>query len=150
MAHITEDDAQAWLEESKLEVGTLDAVMESQIASEVLGRISTAAYDVTGWTDSTTTPILVKKVIAMLYAGWFYDKVYSETSDTNDYALRLKAWAETLIMGIIGGATDIGEVPGVSSLGDPIFFPTDASSARSSNEFETGDGPASFSMGTRF
>jgi len=150
MAHVTESDVQAWLEESKLEVGTLEAEFEVQIATEVLGRIVTAAYDVTGWTDSTNTPVLVKKIIAMLYAGWYYDKVYSETSETNQYAQRLKRAAETLLLGIIAGTTDLGEVPGISDLGSPVFFPTDVSSARSQNEYEVGDGPAVFGMGARF
>lgn len=150
MAFIEPVDVQAWLEGTKLEVGNLDAALEDQIASEVLGRISTASYDVTGWTDSTNTPKLVKKVMAMLYAGWFYDREYSETSDTNDYALRLKQAAEALITGIILGTTDIGEVVGVSSLGDPLFFPNDASSALTANQYDVGDGPAAFSMGTRF
>lgn len=150
MAHIEEKDIQAWLEGTKLQVGNLDDELESQIASEVLGRVSTASYDVTGWTNFSTTPKLVKKVIAMLYAGWFYDREYSETSDTNDYALRLKQAAETLILGIIAGTTDIDEEPGVSQLGDPSFFPNDASSALRLNEFEVGDGPAAFSMGSRF
>lgn len=150
MAHVTETDVQAWLEESKLEVGTLDEAMESQITSEVLGRLSSASYDTVGWTDSASTPVLVKKIISMLYAGWYYDRQYSETPDTNEYAIRLKEAAEALMLGIIAGTTDIGEIPGTSEHGEIVFFPTDASSAAGYNENEAGDGPAAFSMGTRF
>lgn len=150
MAHITEEDAQAWLEETKLEIGSLDAAMESQIASEVLGRISTAGYDVSGWTDSATTPALVKKVISMYYGGWFYDKVYSETDDTNSYATRLKRAAATLLRGIVEGSIDLVEVEGPPAQGAPVFFPTDASSALRPNEYDIGDGPAAFGMGARF
>lgn len=150
MANVTESEVQAWLEESKLEVGTLDEEMESQISSEVLGRLASATYDTVGWTDSASTPKLVKKIISMLYAGWFYDREYSETADTNDYALRLKAAAEMLMLGIIAGTTDIGEIPGTSTHNELVFFPTDASSANAYNESEVGDGPAAFSMGTRF
>jgi hypothetical protein len=150
VAHIVESDVQAWLEESKLTIGTLDVTLEQQIATEVLGRLVTAAYDVTGWTDPTNTPKLVKKIIAMFYAGWFYDKMYSETADTNQYAQRLKRAAETLLQGIIAGMTDIEEVPGLTQLGNPVFFPTDASSALHYDEYDVGDGPAAFGMGARF
>jgi hypothetical protein len=148
VANIAEADVQAWLEDTKLEVGSLDAKLEEQIASEVLGRISTAAYDVTGWTDSATTPKLVKKIIAMLYAGWYYDRQYSETPDTNEYAIRLKESAESLLMGVVGGTIDIGEVPGTSTFGEPVIFPNDTSSA--ADVSIEGDGPAAFSMGSRF
>lgn len=148
MAHVTETEVQAWLEESKLEVGTLDVVMESQITSEVLGRLASASYDTVGWTDSASTPVLVKKIISMLYAGWYYDRQYSETPDTNEYAIRLKEAAEALMLGVIAGTTDIGEIPGTSTHGELVFFPDDASSAA---DFNTeGDGPAAFSMGAKF
>lgn len=148
--HIAEVNVQAWLEESKLEVGSLNIELEAQITSEVLGRISRAGYDVLSWTDSTTTPKLVKKIISMLYAGWFYDRAYSETADTNQYAQRLKKAAETLILGIIGGTIDIEEVTGDELFGDPLFFPNDQSTAMMPDEFEVGDGPSVFGMGAKF
>ena len=148
--HITEANVQAWLEESKLEVGTLDEAMELQISSEVLGRIAPFGYDVSVWTDSTSTPVLVKKVIAMLYAGWYYDRMYSETADTNQYAQRLKRAANELLEGIILGSVDISEVPGYQGNAQPLFWPNDASSVAGPNEFEVGDGPAAFSMGAQF
>jgi len=150
VANITVEDVQAWLEETKLEIGSLDSNLESQVATEVLGRVSTADYDVTGWIDPGTTPKLIRKIIAMLYAGWFYDRQYSETSDTNDYALRLKEAAEALLKGIVEGTTDIVEVPGTTTLIEPVFFPTDDSSSVPFNPYVPGDGPAAFSMGARF
>lgn len=149
MAHITLSEAQAWLEGTKLTLPSLDIELEAQTSSEVLGRVS-QAYDVSGWTNSSNTPRLVRKIISMLYAGWYYDRAYSETDDTNDYALRLKAAADALLESIVAGITDLEEVPGDPTIGNPAFFPTDESTANSPTRDNPSDGPAAFSMGMRF
>jgi hypothetical protein len=151
MVHIEVDDVQAWLETTKLEVTSLQPDLEAQIAAEVLARISVAYPDeIDDWTNHTNTPRLIKKIIAMMYSGWFYDRQYSETSDENSYADRLRAAAEALIAGIIAGSIDIIEIPGFPDVHGPLFFPTDQSSANEPTDDNPSDGPNVFSMGQIF
>jgi len=88
----------------------------------------------------------------MMYAGWHYDVTYSENPEENSFADRLRATAQELIEGIISGAIDLVEVPGLPTISQPAFYPTDASSAP--DAFPTladpSAGPASFSMGKIF
>lgn len=149
MAYITVAEVNAWLEATKSNVTSLETELESSIATQVLGRL-TNSYDVTTWTDNTNTPKLVRKIIAMLYAGWYYDKIYSETSDTNDYALRLKAEAEKLLDAISAGTIDLAEVAGLPAISQPSFFPTDASSSASPTNDDPSVGDAKFLMGSVF
>lgn len=113
MPNIELAEAQAWLETTKASLGSaLDANMESSIASQVLSRVATS-YDVSGWVNPATTPKLVRHIIGMKYASWFYNRQYSEDDDVNEYALFLNAQAETLLEGIVSGTNDLVEVPGV-------------------------------------
>ena len=150
-AHISLAEAQAWLESTKLTLSTLDDAIEVQISSQVLSRLA-AAYpvDVLTWVSAATTPQLVRSIISMFYAGWCYDRQYSENPDDNSYADRLRAWAEQLLMGIIGGIIDIPEVPGLPTIGEPVFFPTDASSAACPTSTNPSDGGPKFLMGKVF
>lgn len=151
MSNITLAEAQAWLECTKLSLTHLDTSMESQIAAQVLARVVSAyPTDVVTWVDATTTPRLIRSVIAMLYAGWFYDKTYSENPEENSYADRLREQANNLIESIIAGTTDLVEVETPSSLGRPVFFPTDASTAAKPTSDNPSDGPMSFLMGKVF
>jgi hypothetical protein len=113
MPNIEIGEAQTWLEPTKAYLGAdLDDNMETSIASQVLSRVATS-YDVSGWTTPETTPTLVRKIIGMKYASWFYNRLYSEDSDGgNDYALLLNGQAEVLLDGVVSGANDLVEVPG--------------------------------------
>jgi len=150
MARITPADAQGWAETTKLSVSTLDASLVGQIETEVLGLLS-SAYDTTTWIDETTTPNLVKVIIAKFYVAWFYDRQYSENqTEGNDYAALLRTNAQMLIDGLIDGTIDIpGETPAGSGLG-PAFYPNDASSALEPTFDDPSLGPARFSMGKVF
>lgn len=124
-------EAQAWLETTKANLGTdLDAELEESIATQVLARVG-LSYDTSAWIDPATTPKLVRKVIAMKYASWFYQRQYSEDSDSmNEYALLLNAQAEVLLDGIVSGANDLPEVEGIGGTlgaGSPSFWPNDDS-----------------------
>lgn len=100
--NVTTGEVQAWLEPTKADLGSdLDAALEESIATQVLARVS-LRYDTSSWTTPETTPKLVRKIIALKYASWYYQRQYSEDSDTaNDYALLLNAQAETLLAGIV-------------------------------------------------
>jgi hypothetical protein len=153
MAHVQIEEVQGWLEPTKLTLSSLDTQRETQIAAQVLARVVSAyPTQVAGWTDHASTPTLIRSVIAMMYAGWHYDVTYSENPEENSFADRLRAAAEDLIAGIISGAIDLIEVPGSPTIGEPVFYPTDASSAP--GVYPTADdpsaGPARFSMGKIF
>jgi hypothetical protein len=153
MAHVTLLEVQAWLEGTKLTLSSLDASLEEEISNQVLARLAMAyPNDYVTWTNETTTPKLVRSIIAMMYAGWFYDRQYSENPEDNSYADRLRAAAQSLLDGILAGTIDIIEVAGLPLIGQPLFYPTDASSAPDAvpTLADPAAGPAAFSMGKIF
>jgi len=149
--HITLAEAQAWLETTKLSLPKLDEELEGQLSAMVLGKLVTIYPDfVPLWVDATTTPVLVRKIISMYFAGWYYDRQYSETADSNEYADRLRKMADDLLEGLISGAIDIIEIPGMPPTSEPEFFPTDVSSANLPSDMFPSDGPPKFTMGQVF
>lgn len=150
MARITPADAQGWAEQTKLVLSTLDASLVAQIETEIIARLN-SVYNTTTWVDSTTTPEVVKVIIAKTYVAWFYDRQYSENqTDGNDYAALLRQNAEMLMTGLIDGTIDIpGATPVGSGLG-PSYYPNDASSALEPTPDDPSLGPSKFSMGKVF
>lgn len=146
--HITVGEANAWADKVKINFGNLDSELESAQATTVLARVS-QIYDVTSWVDSTTTPSLVRKIIAMLYTGWFFQRTYSEDENVSTYGMLLINQAEQLILGIIGGAITLVDIlPGTDLLNStPLFYPNDASSALEPTTLDKSLGPEKFSMG---
>lgn len=148
MPRIQPQDAQAWSEKTKLPIAQLDSELASQIEIRVLARL-TVAYpdDVSTWISPDTTPSIVKTVIAMQYVAWFYDRQYSEEQEAlNDYAVLLRAEAESLIQGIIDGSIVIPGIV-VPSVEDPGYYPNDVSSALTPTLTDRSLGDAKFSMG---
>jgi hypothetical protein len=149
MAHITAAQAQAWAEGTKLTITSLDTELEDQLAEEVIRQLQSADIDTSTWTNETTTPKLVRVIIAKLYVAWVYDRQYSEDIEQgSNYADRLKANANNLIAGLIAGIIELD--PTTASAGQPVFYPTDASSAQLPTTDDLSLGPAAFSMGMRF
>jgi hypothetical protein len=150
MARIEVPDAQAWVEKTKLDFTNLDPGLLEQIESQVVGRLA-GQFDTSTWTDHTTTPKMVKSVIAMFFVAWFYDRTYSEDQEQgNDYAAMLRAQAEALLVGILDGSTVLPEVPGDNEPSGPSFYPNDESSALCPTDEDPSLGPAVFSIGFRF
>jgi hypothetical protein len=148
---ITLLEAQTWAERTKLTLSSLDSGLVDQIASQVFSRVA-RAYDPTGWTSETTTPDLIRSIVAMFYVSWLYSKTFSEdSSGTPEYAIRLLAMAEELIAGLIDGTIDLPDVvtPSVAS-GPASFYPNDVSSAQPATSEDPSLGPARFTMGTIF
>jgi hypothetical protein len=167
MPHITSEEAQAWAEQTKLSLpATLNDALEDQIAAEVLSAL-TSQYDVSTWVDESSTPKLVKTIMAMKYVAWVYLRQYSEDENIQgNYGNLLRADADRMIAGINNGSLAIVEVPADQvDAGQPLFYPTDASSAMSvtdgsfdggrpidqvagGTQEDTSVGPAKFSIGT--
>src|SRR6266702_3549482 len=108
MSLTTGEQVKAWLEPTKLQhPDSLDVLLCTHAENEVLARIS-SAYDITGWTNDTTTPPLVQTIIAKLYAGWYIQRQYSEDNEVGgSWAATLLSNAEMLIAGIIEGSIQI-------------------------------------------
>lgn len=148
MPRVSIAEVQAWLEPTKATLDVLDTDWLPQLETQVLARIA-AAYDVSTWVSVGSTPQVVRSVIAMKYAAWFYRRQYSEEGGDNQYADLLDAAAEALILGIINGTTTIVEVPvDTATAGEPLFYPTDASSAVEPTADDLSLGSAKFSLGT--
>lgn len=66
----------------------------------------------------------------MIYAGWFYDRQYSEVLATqgNSYGLVLRTSAETILAGIISSSIQLVELLPNLPTTAPVFYPTDNSS----------------------
>lgn len=142
MSYITYQEANAWLEKTKLNLTALDSELEKSISSQVLSEIA-QIYDVSSWSDANTTPSLVLKIIAMKYAGWYIQRTYSEDLPINGYAELLLAEADRLIQGITEGALilndpnlDIEFSETYLGEGSPSFYPRDL------------DGEPKFTMGS--
>jgi hypothetical protein len=159
MAHIVLADAQTWLENTKAHLTTLDANLEAQVSTMVMGRLAETfnASLVSTWTDNNTTPALVKQIIAMMYCGWFYDRQFSEmvAAEGTSYGVVLRTYAEALLEGVITGSIDLIEVAPGEPETAPVFYPTDSSStaavlAANTNPDDQSLGPPKFGMSMIF
>lgn len=154
MSRVTTSEIQAWLEPTKLSITAPNLDLLEHMEEEVLVRISTA-YDVSGWTDVSSTPKIVRTIISKLYASFFIDRAYSENQEeNNDYAQKLKDNAEMLITGIVGGLIPIPDVPGGNGGNTTVdraaFYPTDSSSAQKPTSDNPSLGGPYFSLGKSF
>lgn len=150
MANIDVTDAQAWIEPTKLTLSELDTQLESQVVTQIFGRLL-GTYNTSTWNSPATTPNIVRSIIAMYYVAWTYDKTYSDDAEANEYARLLRQYADTNIAGLVSGSIELVELPTESSaVGKPSFFPNDLSSATAPTTENPSDGPPSFTMGTVF
>lgn len=163
---ITVADVQAWLETTKLTITTIDPALDLQVETQILAQLE-AGFNVTAWTNSGTTPEIIRTIMAMEYASLLYDKQYSEDSDqTNPWAARLDLMANDLLQGTLTGSVTVDGYIAVSDHSGPDFYPTDSSSIPDPNFFlnrqygegnnllfgggDASIGPAKFSMNLRF
>lgn len=146
MAVISVADVQTWLETTKLQLSVLPADLDTVAESQVFARLS-EQYDVSGWTNSSTTPTLVKEIVAMTVAAWFYLRQYSENAEeANWYATWLLAQAEKLMVNITGGTIILPGGSGGPTIPTdaPVFWPTD------NTEILDPDSAAKFTVAMRF
>jgi hypothetical protein len=148
--HISVDEANAWVDSTKLAVSSIDANLEQQVTASIFARLL-GTFDTTTWINTSTTPQIVRTIIAMYYISWIYDRAYSDDAESNAYAALLRQYADANIAGLVAGTIELAELPdanaGVSS---PTFFPTDFSSSQEPTDLNPSDGPPAFTMGTTF
>jgi len=150
MARVTLAEIQGWLEPVKLTLPSIDAELLANLEEETLAKISTV-YDVTGWTNSTNTPKLIRTIISKYYASWIMDRFYSENQDEgNDYAKRLCDNADSIVMSILNRTIIIPEVPSSSVSDAASYYPNDASSAQEPTIDNPSLGGPYFSLGRSF
>lgn len=126
MAYLTVAEVQTWIEESKLTIEAVDSGLESVANSKVMTRLS-AVYDTSSWLDEASTPLLVRQVMAMFVAAWYYRRQYSEDTDaTPSYADWLEGLANSLLDDL---ANLVVTIPGVAVIAGvdsgPDFYPRD-------------------------
>jgi hypothetical protein len=157
MAHIAVEDANAWVDHVKLSVSVLDADLEESLWEQVVAQAA-HAYETSTWVDESSTPGLIRKVLAMYYAAWFINRTVSEDDDVSAYAVLLMAKADQLMSGIAAGTIVLPDATATALNADaPLFYPNDLSSLawpRYNAPFEgcldRSLGPAKFSMGDCF
>lgn len=152
MARISVAEAQAWAEDSKLSITSLNLPLLTQAETIVLAKLGRAYDPLTVqnlWVNEATTPQIVRMLIALKYVSYFYDRQYSEDEGRNPWARRLDGISEDLLQQVMRGDIDIPEVAGVTGVARaPLFYPTDASSEETGPTTEDPSaGPPSFSMG---
>lgn len=158
---ITTVNVQAWLETTKLNIAGVEADLDLQLETRVLAQLE-AGFDVSTWLTPTSTPEIVRSVLAMKYAAAILDRQFSEDSSATDpYAAQLNLMADDLVTGMLTGTVVVdGVLSGQPATEGPDFYPTDVSSvpglhqdSQWSSNYYQGDpslGPPKFSMGQRF
>lgn len=127
MAYLAETDVQTWLEQTKLDIASVDTGLEAVAASKVLAALS-EVYDTSSWLDALSTPLLVRQVMAMFVAAWTYRRQYSEDTDSvPTYADWLEGLANQLLADIANGTVVLVGVDPIAEGLDsgPDFYPKD-------------------------
>lgn len=133
MPHVTVGDVQVWLDAEKLELPDNDPLDEDQTFTDIVFSRVGQIYVTTGWTSATTTPAIIRRIIAMLIAANRYNKIYSEEDDAgNRYANKLEARAYDMIGMIVDGQIvvidPVGGLP-IANENNPVFWPDDTAGA---------------------
>jgi len=129
VAYLESADVQAWLQHSKFPVTAVAEELDAWAAQQVVGKLA-QRYVTSSWLDGSTTPILVKSIMAMLVASAMLRRAISENEGESAYPNWLEKRAYDLCDSIVAGSIDLPteDVDPDSSLGGgPVFFPTDAS-----------------------
>ncbi len=123
--YLTTQSVLAWSNGDKVTwAATVDANLDSQIASQVLAKAA-RAFDISGWYDSSTTPKLILSIIAMHYVGRKFQEMYGEDSLNSDYGTALITDANNMLENLIRGdliLLDEDLIPTVSSAVGSISF----------------------------
>ncbi len=132
--YLKKESVNAWSNSDKVTWATIDTELESQITSQVLGRVS-RVFDVSAWYDSNTTPKIILSVMAMIYAGRKFQELYGDDSLNSDYGTALITDAKNMLQNILDGDMDLFDDSGnqidpigngLTSGGTVLFEPTES------------------------
>lgn len=148
MAYITVADAQAWAESTKLTMSDLDTDLLASVSTVILAKVA-GRFDTTSWIDTTNTPSLIRKIIAMEYTAWYINRAYSSDEGLSVYARRLMAMVLDLIAGLLDGGIILTDDtnPADALGGTAQFYPTDSSSLAVATVDDMSLGGPVFTMG---
>lgn len=99
-------DVNVWLSQKKTQVTAIEEALAEQLADTVIGVVS-QRYNTGNWISINSTPLLIKRIISMFYAGYYYNRSFSNEADPGTYGDRLLADAQTLLDGIANGTISI-------------------------------------------
>ena len=101
--YLTTESVLAWSNGDKVTWATsVDASLDSQIASQVLAKAA-RAFDIRTWIDSNTTPKLIVSIMSMIYVGRKFQEMYGEDSLNSDYGTALVIDANNMLENLISG-----------------------------------------------
>ena len=101
--YLTPQSVLAWSNGDKVTwATTVDASLDSQIASQVLAKAA-RAFDISTWYDHDTTPSLILSIIAMIYVGRKFQEQYGDDSLNSDYGTALVTDANNMLENLISG-----------------------------------------------
>jgi hypothetical protein len=128
----------------------LDGNLALSLQEVLIGQLS-STFNTALWVSPATTPSLIKKILGMQYTASAFERMYADDNDISNYGTRLLQQADKLIQGLIAGnitLTDLSDTDVVAAgIGQPAFFPTNASSAQEpTKDFPSFGGPA-FTIG---
>ncbi len=104
--YVSVERIQAWLQDSKFDVGEVEETWENLHRLVLFGKLE-RRYDTTLWTDEDDTPELVLNIMSMKVAADFLRKVASEEDGLTTYADHLDQRAMMICDGIVAGDIDI-------------------------------------------
>lgn len=148
MSYISVADASAWTEPSKLTIGTIEPKLEEHAAELIINRVS-GTFNTSQWADTSSTPKLIRTLIAMEYVAWLYDRTYSDLNEGSTYAALLRQTIDSNIAGILAGSITMDDATSISPRG-PSFYPTDLSSSQEPTYDDPSLGGPAFMMGSVF
>jgi hypothetical protein len=157
-------DANAWLDNTKLRFTDNDqaapwAQNADQVVIAALSQVfpdHATLWDVNPGPGQEPTPSLVREIVGLLMASYYYEAKYSEiTNHASSYSRHLEARANDLLDGLRTGLVVLTDVDYVSStaLAQGDFWPNDATLVTSDNPqvgLDEGDPDRRFTMDVVF
>lgn len=121
----TKPEVQQWLEQSKLTIESVEQPLHDHYRDVVYSRLA-GMYSTSGWVDVSTTPALVRHIVAMYIASILYKRAYSEDNiDDDSYGGWLESQADSLLEGLASGTLELPDVDPILDTSQPDFWPTD-------------------------
>ena len=131
----------AWTNTEKVTwAAVVDESLDSQVASQVLARVS-KAFDTSTWIDTDTTPRLILSIIAMNYVGRKFQEMYGDDSLNSDYGTAIITDANNLLINLLAGDLILTDEDGL---------PIDPTYSVGSISFEPLESDPMFSVEMRF
>lgn len=112
MSYIDVALVNAWTDKDRYNLTTIDGQLESQIAAQVIQRAS-QAFDTHSWSNSATTPMIIKSIIAMIYVGRSYQaKTLDNINGIDNYGTKLVEDGYRFLEAVVAGELQLFDEDG--------------------------------------